>query len=103
VRTRPPRPTRPPAPAARASGDDPAVDALYGLEPVIEPGAGSELGAYVAIDCPYCGEAYGTALDFTAGSFTYVEDCQVCCQPIELTVELGDSGTLESVSARRLD
>jgi hypothetical protein len=104
---RPRRTTRPrpsPAAAERAALSDSAIDRLYGLDPVIEPGAAdTELGGFVLVECPYCGESYGTPLDFTSGSFTYIEDCQVCCQPIELAVEVDDAGALASVAARRLD
>ena len=52
------------------------IDALYGLEPVFEPGAtgGSEaLEQFVAMSCPYCGESYGVAVDLSAGAQAYVE------------------------------
>jgi hypothetical protein len=53
----------------------------------------------VEIDCPYCGEPLPLAIDETGGrQQTYVEDCGVCCRPIELTVRL-DSGACD-VSAR---
>ena len=53
------------------------------------------------IQCPYCGETFETAVDLSAGSFTYVEDCQVCCQPIELAGEVDDAGALVGVTANR--
>jgi hypothetical protein len=82
--------------------DDEAIDELYGLEPVFEPGAGSgELTQFVAVQCPHCGEQFETAVDLSAGSFRYVEDCQVCCQPIELTASLDEDGGLERVTASR--
>ncbi|MGC9503473.1 CPXCG motif-containing cysteine-rich protein [Baaleninema sp.] len=32
--------------------------------------------------CAYCGETNPTFVDWSAGSQqSYVEDCQVCCQP----------------------
>jgi len=81
-----------------------AIDALYGLEPVFEPsGPGlSQSVESVTIQCPYCGEQFETAVDLSAGSFSYVEDCQVCCQPIELTGEVDDSGALIGVTANRV-
>ena len=89
---------------ADALPDAGAIDALYGLEPVYEPGrADGELGRFVVIDCPYCGERYETPVDLTAGSFSYIEDCQVCCRPIELSGEVGGTGALERCAARRLD
>jgi hypothetical protein len=40
----------------------------------------------VEIDCPYCGEPVALAIDETGGrAQTYVEDCTVCCRPIEVT------------------
>lgn len=87
----------------RDPADQQAIDALYGLEPVFEPGGSgsSQCAEFVAIQCPYCGEQFGTAVDLSAGSFSYVEDCQVCCQPIELTAEVDESGALVGVVAGR--
>jgi hypothetical protein len=69
---------------------------------VFEPGAGSgELTQFVSVQCPYCGEAFDTAVDLSAGSFQYVEDCQVCCQPIELAGEVDEDGVLLGVTAGR--
>ncbi len=61
----------------------------------------SQCTEFVTIQCPYCGEQFGTAVDLSAGSFGYVEDCQVCCQPIELTGEVDESGALVSVTANQ--
>jgi len=83
------------------------IDALYGLEPVFEPGdAGldsAELGVFVELQCPWCGEAYGSMLDLTDASRSYIEDCQVCCRPIEVRLEVSERGALESVSTARVD
>ena len=81
--------------------DQQAIDALYGLEPVVEPGdpESSRSTEFVTIRCPYCGERFETLVDLSAGSFSYVEDCQVCCQPIELRGEVDDAGALVGVAA----
>jgi hypothetical protein len=34
--------------------------------------------------CPYCGEALELWFDSSAGAQAYVEDCAVCCRPIEV-------------------
>jgi len=86
--------------------DPQTIDALYGLEPVLEPGdpaAAENVTGFVTVQCPHCGEQFDTAVDLSAGSFSYVEDCQVCCQPIELTSETNDRGAFVGVIASRAD
>jgi transcription elongation factor Elf1 len=34
--------------------------------------------------CPYCGERISMVLDTSVKGQTYIEDCEVCCQPIEV-------------------
>lgn len=47
-------------------------------------------GAYI---CPHCGEEIVVPIDASAGSSQfYVEDCPVCCSPIEIRVELDEFG-----------
>lgn len=41
------------------------------------------------IQCPYCGERIEILLDASAGEQHYIEDCQVCCQPISVAVWIG--------------
>ncbi len=84
--------------------DPQAIDALYGLEPVIEPGdrGGHSPTEFATVQCPYCGEAFETAVDLSAGSFSYVEDCQVCCQPIDLAGEIDENGALAGFTASRV-
>jgi hypothetical protein len=36
--------------------------------------------------CPYCGEEYETTIDTSQEDFSTIEDCAVCCRPIELSV-----------------
>lgn len=82
------------------------IDRLYGLEPVFEPGkeAGSDaLESFTEIACPYCGEMILIRLDLSAGAQSCVEDCQVCCQPIQVGVQVDEGGALELVTADRVD
>jgi Cysteine-rich CPXCG len=45
------------------------------------------------ITCPYCGEQVEIALDAGGGvRQDYVEDCEVCCQPWQLSVHYGADG-----------
>ena len=52
------------------------------------------------IHCPFCGEQIVVIIDVSAGSQSYVEDCQVCCQPLQVTVAI-DDGALQSVYVDR--
>lgn len=55
------------------------------------------------VHCPYCGEAVDIVLDPSAGNQAFIEDCQVCCRPIELCVEFDANGELVGLQARRDD
>lgn len=52
------------------------------------------------LQCPYCGEVIEVLVDCSSGDQEYVEDCQVCCEPMVVTVSLGQSDG-PRVSARR--
>jgi hypothetical protein len=93
---------------AREIGDLDAkrIDRLYGLEPVYEPGETS-LGVrpeeFVAFQCPWCGERLDVRIDLSCGEYTCVEDCQVCCRPMELGVEVEDDGALRALRVQRVE
>ncbi len=53
---------------------------------------------FVVIHCPYCGEGFETSIDVSSGAQAYVEDCAVCCRPIEVRVRVDDEGNLADVS-----
>jgi len=44
------------------------------------------------IDCPYCGERIMLLIDCTVAFQDYIEDCQVCCRPINLRVTVDEEG-----------
>ena len=44
----------------------------------------------VDIQCPYCWETIGILVDCSVEQQSYIEDCQVCCRPIVMEVELDD-------------
>jgi transcription elongation factor Elf1 len=52
--------------------------------------------------CPYCGEEISMILDFSVPSQVYVEDCEVCCSPIEISYSAEDD-ELASFQAKRLE
>ena len=90
-------------------GDARSIDIRYGLEPVLELGSpvddsgDSSTLQFHSVQCPYCGESFDTQLDTTAGSARFVEDCQVCCQPIEFDLEVDSAGVFVSLSTLRGD
>jgi hypothetical protein len=82
------------------------IDALYGLEPVYEAGSDPRLVSLVDpidIDCPWCAETYQTQVDIGEQGQTMVEDCQICCRPIELTVHTRRGNGQLKVDVRRAE
>jgi hypothetical protein len=57
----------------------------------------------VDVTCPYCGEPFSTMADTSAGSQQYIEDCPVCCRPVEFHLETGPDMELLFLAARRED
>jgi hypothetical protein len=53
-----------------------------------------------SIECPYCGETIEVLIDESAGEQQYIEDCSVCCRPIEIAVSVDEeAGVLVSCRA----
>lgn len=48
------------------------------------------------IDCPYCWESICVLLNPEDVGQEYVEDCQVCCRPIEFMVQQTGMGELQA-------
>ncbi len=44
------------------------------------------------IECPYCGEVLDVLIDCSVPQQRYIEDCQVCCQPINFDVLVDQEG-----------
>lgn len=55
------------------------------------------------IDCPYCGESVGIVVDCTLASQEFVEDCQVCCRPIQYLIVVDDAGEIVQLQATSED
>lgn len=53
-----------------------------------------------AVRCPWCGERFETSVDASAGDAEYVEDCQVCCRPIVIRLQVDGDGDVR-IDARR--
>ena len=52
--------------------------------------------------CPYCWQTISMVLDVSVPEQTYVEDCEVCCQPIEVSYAVEDE-MLTDFEARVLE
>lgn len=48
--------------------------------------------------CPYCWENISMLLDSSIKQQTYIEDCEVCCNPIQIT-SIFEAETLLSFEA----
>lgn len=55
----------------------------------------------VFVSCPFCGERFEALVDTSAGDAEYIEDCPVCCRPIELHLRTGSDGELQGLDADR--
>ena len=42
----------------------------------------------VAAHCPYCGAPISLLIDRSAGDQHYIEDCEVCCRPIQVVIAI---------------
>ncbi len=45
-----------------------------------------------SIQCPYCWEVIEVVVDCSVATQHYVEDCEICCRPISLSIEVGPDG-----------
>ena len=58
----------------------------------------SELSLEHAFACPHCGETITMLIDLSAGGQDYVEDCEVCCRPLQVSYRVHD-GQLSTFEA----
>ena len=63
----------------------------------------AELNDSAAVSCPYCGESSEVLVDLAGGAVQeYVQDCEVCCRPWLVRVQVDGEG-YSSVSVTTLD
>lgn len=51
--------------------------------------------------CPYCWESISILVDTSCPDQSYVEDCEVCCNPIDFSISCSAS-EIRSVEVRQL-
>ena len=47
-----------------------------------------------SVQCPYCGENIELLVDQSVPQQNYIEDCQVCCRPINFDVLIEPDGSI---------
>jgi len=52
--------------------------------------------------CPYCWEEISMLLDTTIHNQVYIEDCEVCCNPIEVNPRF-ENAELISLEVRNIE
>ena len=45
----------------------------------------------IEIQCPYCWENIDITIDNNGENQQYIEDCQVCCRPINVHISLNET------------
>lgn len=55
---------------------------------------------FTTLTCPYCYSDTSTEVDISAGAQTYFEDCEVCCAPMELFIQVDEQGELGQIEVR---
>jgi hypothetical protein len=52
------------------------------------------------IACPYCGGTSTIEIDPSLETQQFIEDCTVCCQPIQIRLECEDGNVLVAEASR---
>ncbi len=51
----------------------------------------------VHINCPYCGEQIELLIDCSMNVQEYIEDCEICCKPITLEVNIDRNNNISVI------
>ncbi|WP_092466800.1 CPXCG motif-containing cysteine-rich protein [Winogradskyella thalassocola] len=52
--------------------------------------------------CPYCWEQISMLVDLSQNHQSYIEDCEICCNPIQLSVAI-DNHEIVSFEAQNIE
>ena len=50
------------------------------------------------VQCPYCWEVFEILVDCSVPHQFYIEDCEVCCRPIDLDVSVDEEAVITVVA-----
>ena len=51
----------------------------------------------IQASCPYCGEDIDLLVEAMSENQDYIEDCQVCCRPINISAKTKEDGEINLV------
>lgn len=51
------------------------------------------------VQCPYCWEQFSLLVDASTDTQEYVEDCEICCRPIDFVIDIDEQDQIQ-VQAR---
>jgi len=52
--------------------------------------------------CPHCWEEISMLMDVSVSNQTYIEDCEVCCNPIQIYV-ISDGTSIQNIDANSIE
>ena len=52
--------------------------------------------------CPYCWEEISMLVDMSISNQTYIEDCEICCNPIQLNITI-QNGEITNIQAENIE
>lgn len=47
------------------------------------------------VSCPYCGESFDIVVDCSIAEQSYIEDCYICCKPINFNIRITDNDGIQ--------
>ena len=57
----------------------------------------------ISTHCPYCDAPISFVCELFSGSQSYVEDCEVCCKPIQISYDTDEEDGIIGLTVKRLD
>ena len=52
--------------------------------------------------CPYCWEDISMLVDYSVSNQNYIEDCEICCNPIQLNIVI-ENNEITSFQAESIE
>ena len=52
------------------------------------------------VQCPYCGETIEVDVEVLEEAQSFIEDCSVCCRPIQYEASSNSEGEVEVIASR---